>query len=202
MIYTFIHGLGQDSSSWDKMLSFIIKPNPHVLLDLNKLIDNGSLTYDNLYKSFKNYCNNFSEPLNLCGLSLGGVLALNYTIDYPEKVESLVLIGTQYKMPKNLLKLQNIIYNFMPNVLFKNMGFKKEDCIELTSSMIDLDFTKDLKNISCSTIIICGTKDYANKKVSKSLYKNISNSKLYFIEKASHEVNIQNPEQLAQILKL
>ena len=35
----------------------------------------------------------------LCGLSLGGVLALNYAIEHPEKIKGMVLIATQYKMP-------------------------------------------------------------------------------------------------------
>jgi pimeloyl-ACP methyl ester carboxylesterase len=38
-----------------------------------------------IYTTFVKYCNNFTDKLNLCGLSLGGILALNYTIDYPKK---------------------------------------------------------------------------------------------------------------------
>lgn len=52
---------------------------------------------------------NISGQLNLCGLSLGVVLALNYIIDNPKKVNSLVLIAGQSEMPKALLKLQNIV---------------------------------------------------------------------------------------------
>ena len=37
------------------------------------------------------------QLLNLCGLSLGAVLALNYAIDFPKKVNSLILIAPQYE---------------------------------------------------------------------------------------------------------
>ncbi|TCK92684.1 pimeloyl-ACP methyl ester carboxylesterase [Natranaerovirga hydrolytica] len=202
MPYIFIHGLGQNSSSWDKMLSLMTQPIPTVCPDLFGLLNNKEVTYENLYDAFAEYCNNISGPLNLCGLSLGGVLALNYAIDYPTKVQSLVLISAQYKMPKKLLKFQNIIFRLMPEVAFKSMGIKKRDCIGLISSMIDLDFTKKLNNISCHTLIICGSKDGANKKAAKKLAHNISKSQLHLIKKTGHEVNIEAPEKLVSILRL
>ena len=38
----------------------------------------------------------------------------NYAIDHPDKVNSLILIAAQYKMPKKLLSIQNTIFRFMP----------------------------------------------------------------------------------------
>lgn len=63
-------------------------------------------------------------PFNICGLSLGSIIALQYTIENLEKVKSLLLIGTQYKMPKILLNFQNLIFKFMPNNIFKELGIK------------------------------------------------------------------------------
>jgi pimeloyl-ACP methyl ester carboxylesterase len=135
--------------------------------------------------------------LNLCGLSLGGMLALHFAIDNPEKVKTLTLIGTQYKMPKTLLKFQNIVFSIMPKSVFKNMGFQKKDIICLTNSMIDLDFSAKLKDVACNTLILCGTKDSANKKASKCLAESIIGSELKLIENAGHEVNKDNPKALA-----
>ena len=50
--------------------------------------------YDTLYRTLETYCEQFEEPLNICGLSLGGILAMQYAIEHPEKMNSLVLIGT------------------------------------------------------------------------------------------------------------
>ena len=97
-----------------------------------------------MYAAFCDFCNGFSEPLNLCGLSLGSVLALNYAIDFPQKVNSLVLIAPQYDMPKFLLKVQNVLFKFMPESQFKDIGLKKNDFITLTNSMADMDFTDNL----------------------------------------------------------
>lgn len=197
MQYIFLHGLGQNSSSWDKTVSFMGQSMEAVCPDLLVFLDNEAITYTNLYKAFSDYCKNISEPLNLCGLSLGGVLALNYAIDYPERVNSLVLIGAQYKMPKTILKLQNIIFRFMPESAFKNMGFQKKDFIQLTNSMMDLDFSKRLKEIPCATLVLCGGKDNANKKAAKGLAENIQRAEYKLVDDTSHEVNIENPQKLA-----
>ena len=53
--------------------------------NLPDLVHSKEVTYDNLYAAFSDYCNQYDEPIDLCGLSLGGVLALNYAIQYPKK---------------------------------------------------------------------------------------------------------------------
>lgn len=103
-----------------------------------------------MYDTFCDYCGNFSEPLNLCGLSLGAVLALNYAIEFPQKVNSLILIAPQYDMPKFLLKVQNVLFRFMPESQLKDIGLTKKDFITLTNSMADMDFTNGLDEVSCA----------------------------------------------------
>ena len=201
MQYIFVHGLGQNKNSWDKTISFISTSINVVCPDLIALLNNDEISYANLYRRFSNYCNSLSEPLNFCGLSLGGVIALNYAIDNPAKMQSLVLIGAQYKMPKTLLKLQNTIFRFMPKSTFRNMGFQKEDFMKLTNSMLDLDFSDKLKDVSCATLIVCGEKDGANKKAANELAVSIPKANIRFIKNAKHEVNVDSPNELAHVLE-
>ena len=90
------------------------------------MLEGKSVTYKELYSAFSGECDRENEGIVLCGLSLGAVLALNYAIDHPDKVRALVLIAAQYKMPKNLLKVQNILFHLMPNSAFNKMGLKKQ----------------------------------------------------------------------------
>ena len=200
MQYILIHGLGQDASSWDETISYMEEKDNAICPDLYLFIENGDVTYSNLYQSFSAYCDNISEPLNLCGLSLGAVLALNYAIENPLKVKSLVLIATQYEMPKALLKIQNIVFRFIPEKYFKSMGIRKVDFIKLTNSMMSLNFKENLKNISCPVMVLCGQKDIPNKKASKNVSKSITKAEIQFVKNASHEVNIDAPKELAKIL--
>ena len=177
MKYIFIHGLGQDSSAWNETVS-LIKIKKSISTDIEcpnlfALLNGEEITYTNLYRAFSDYCGNFPEPLNLCGLSLGGILALNYTVDNPDKVQSLALIGTQYKMPKILLKFQTALFKILPKSFFRKNGVEKENFLKtflaLMNTMYDLDFSGNLKEISCDTLILCGDKDTANKKAAKYL---------------------------------
>ena len=83
------------------------------------------------YEDFSAYCESIKTEFGLCGLSLGAVIALNYVVEHPGKVTSLVLIGGQYVMPKGLLRLQNMIFRVMPNGIFKKMGLgKRTDSVD------------------------------------------------------------------------
>lgn len=191
-----MHGLGQNPSNWKETIKYLdlaITIECPDLFDLYK----GEPNYSNLYQAFSKYCDQYTEPLNICGLSLGGILALNYVIDNPNKVQSLVLIGTQYNIPKKLMKLQNIIFKLIPKKYFEKTGVSKKDVISLTNSMMDLNFENDLEKITCPVLIICGEKDIANMKASKKLKKLLNRSTLKLIPHAAHEVNNDNPKQLS-----
>lgn len=200
MKHILIHGLGQDASSWNETISYMIEQDNIICPELSFLLKEKEASYSNLYKAFSEYCDNISGQLNLCGLSLGAVLALNYIIDNPKKVNSLVLIAGQYEMPKILFKLQNIAFKFIPEKSFNSMGISKNDFIKLTTSMMNLNFNEGLNNISCPVLLICGEKDTPNKKATINLSKKISKSEIKFIKGAKHEVNNDNPKELGEIL--
>lgn len=202
MKYILLHGMGQNASSWDKTTSYLPNTVETVCPELSNFFIEGNCSYNKMYSSFYRYCNSFSEPLNFCGLSLGAVLALNYAIDFPDKVSSLILIAPQYNMPKFLLKVQNMLFKFMPESKFKDIGLKKKDFITLTNSMMDIDFTNSLNNVNCPVVIICGEKDNVNKKAAIKLARELPNAKLSTIVNSGHEVNVDNPQGLANSMEM
>lgn len=197
----FIHGLGQTPDSWKQTLSFFPESDDSICPDLAEMARGKEVTYGALYSAFSEECGRYDTPLNLCGLSLGGVLALNYAVEHPEKINSLILIAAQYKMPKNLLRFQNIIFGLMPKSMFREMGFGKSDFLTLCKTMSELDFSDKIAGIACPTLIICGEKDTANKKAALKMSELIENSELRIIEKAGHEVNAEAPERLAEVVR-
>lgn len=162
-----VHGLGQNPSSWNKITRCLHEDVQVNCPDFTAWLAQKDFIYSNLYSAFKEYCNTKNEPLHLCGLSLGAILALNYAVDYPDRVGSLVLIAPQYKMPVFLLKVQAIIFHFMPKSSFVSSVLTKENTIRLTKSMQRLDFSENLRNIMCPVLVICGEHDFANKKGGK-----------------------------------
>lgn len=202
MKYMFLHGLGQNALSWEDTIKSMEGRSDIVCPDLFDFLHNEEICYKNLYRGFSEYCMSFSEPIDICGLSLGGILALEYGIENPDKVNSLALIGTQYAMPKSLLRLQNMIFRMMPGKMFDQTGFGKKDFINLSKSMMDLNFEPDLKNISCPVLIVCGENDKVNKRAAIEMKEKIADSKIVFIENSGHEVNKEAPEALGKTLKL
>ena len=201
MINILVHGLGQNEKSWNEVKSQLNNNGINVETpNLFSIVKNYQVNYENMYRAFADYCNNFKEKINLVGLSLGGILAIDYVAEFPEKVNSIILIGTPYQIPKTIFTIQNIIYKFMPKKLFEKIGCSKKDMIGLSKSMCNLSIPEKSKNVKCSALIICGEKDNTNMKSAKQLNKVIKNSKFKIIENSGHEVNVDNPKELANVI--
>ena len=196
----FVHGSGHKATSWEKTISYMTNNEDIVCPNLSSILEGKEASYENLYSSFVKYCNEFDGQIHLCGLSLGGILALNFALDFPQKVKTLVLIGTPYKVPKVAFSFQNIIFGFLPKSIFETMAFDKKNTFALGDTMKNLDFSDRVKNIKCPTLILCGKKDSANMKSADYLSQSIRSAELKIIENTGHVVNEENPKALADIL--
>ena len=195
-----IHGSGHKADSWNKVITYMSNDKDILCPNLSEILNGKEASYDNLYSSFVEYCNKLDGKIDLCGLSLGGILALNYAIDYPNKVEKLVLIGTPYRVPKVMFSIQNVIFKFLPKKLFETMAFNKKDTFILGSTMKKIDFSNRVQNIKCPTLVICGEKDSANIKSAHYLAENIKNAKLEIMKNAGHIINAESPKELSKLL--
>ena len=198
MKHILLHGLGQSAISWTDTVKNMEPIDDILCLNLSEWLPDGTACYTGLYDGLAKYCAQLEGPLNLCGLSLGGILALQYGIEHPDRVNSLVLIGTQYVMPKKLMKFQNALFHLMPKNAFSNMGFPKRSFIKLCNSMVHLDFTEGLGQLRCPVLIVCGEKDEANKTASVQMKEQIPNAELVMIPGAGHEVNRDAPAELGK----
>ena len=200
MAKILIHGSGHKAASWNETISHMENSDDILCPNLVSILEGKEASYGNLYSSFIEYCSKIDGPVHLCGISLGGILALNYALDFPEKTKTLILIGTPYKVPKAAFAFQNMIFRFLPKSVFENMAFDKKDTFALGNSMKSLDFSSRVQNIKCPALIICGKKDSANMKSAYYLAQNIKNAELKIIENVGHVVNEEAPEVLAKIL--
>lgn len=197
-----IHGLGQSSKEWDTVKNELeTKGIPSIAPDLFDLAKGKELDYAAVYQAFNKLCASYQDKLNLCGLSLGGLLALNYAIQFPEKINSLVLIGTPFEIPKKLLKFQNLVFKLMPKPAFQSMGVSKKDFIHLSKSMAELNFMESAETLACPALILCGANDKTNMESAKRFHEAMKNSKLVVVEDSGHEVNKDNPHKLVSILQ-
>lgn len=195
----FLHGLGQTAASWDEVLAAMGGPDALCpdLFDFPM----ETVTYPRLYQALCAFLDRLPGKFSLCGLSLGGVLALHYAVEHPERLTALVLIGAQYVMPKGLLAFQNAVFRLMPARAFAGVGISKADMIRLSASMSSLDFRGQMGKITCPVLVACGEKDRANRKAAAQLEKLLPNARFALIPGAEHEVNTLAPQALGKILK-
>lgn len=196
----FLHGLGQTPESWEATIRAMGEKEGTSCPDLSCWLGEGA-DYSHLYQGFTRYCEDFEGPLHLCGLSLGGILALQYAAQHPERTATLTLIGTQYVMPKRVLRLQNILFFLMPKRLFRGSGLGKWEMMSLTRSMMELDLERELKSLRCPVLILCGEKDRANRAAALEMKERLPQGELVFLPGAGHEVNADAPEALGAVLK-
>ena len=76
MKFIFVHGMGHTAASWEETISYMKNKQDIVCPDLSAILNGKEASYPNLCSAFAEYCNQFEEQIHLCGLSLGGVLAL------------------------------------------------------------------------------------------------------------------------------
>lgn len=196
----FLHGLGQTAYSWNDTLLAMDRPAEAVCPELFGLLDGADVSYPALYRAFSAYCGQFTEPVGLCGLSLGGVLALQYAIEHPSRVRALALIATPCAAPRLLLQFQTLLFRLMPERAFQDMGLGKADAIRLCRSMAGLDLRPNLKALRCPVLILCGEKDTANRRAARQLGAQLPQASVQLVETAGHEVNRDAPEALGRAL--
>lgn len=195
-----IHGSGHKAASWNETVSRLDCRKDVLCPELSSLLMGKEASYPNLRAAFGAYCAQAGGPVHLCGLSLGGILALDYTLEHPEAVKTLVLIGTPHKIPKAAFALQNVVFRLLPQSTFASMAFDKKNTFALGNSMRDLDFSGRVSAVQCPTLILCGEKDRANILSAQFLSQNIKGAQLQLITQTGHVVNEENPGALAERL--
>ncbi len=195
-----IHGSGHKAASWNEAVSRLDCRKDVLCPELSSLLMGKEASYPNLRAAFGAYCAQAGGPVHLCGLSLGGILALDYTLEHPEAVKTLVLIGTPHKVPKAAFALQNVVFRLLPQSTFASMAFDKKNTFALGNSMRDLDFSGRVSAVQCPTLILCGEKDRANIQSAQFLSQNIKGAQLQLIAQTGHVVNEENPSALAERL--
>lgn len=199
MPIVFLHGLGQKPEDWNPVVNRLAKGSQALCPNLYALERDGD-DYPALYGAFEQYCDGLEGPLNLCGLSLGGVLALQYAAEHPERVSSLALIGARASMPSGLLAIQNLMFRLMPAENFRKIGMEKQAVIKLCASMAELDLRPVLEQITCPALVLCGEKDRANRRAAEELGRMLPNGETRLIAEGGHEANKDAPEALSVLL--
>lgn len=176
-------------------------------------------------ESYAQYVNDFIEAHNLekiilVGHSFGGKTSIKFTLEYPEKVEKLILINPSGIKPRNsikktvfktvsLLAPSSIKNSKIIRTIFYKKIVKENDYLNAKvlkkslSKIVNEHYDNVLKEINCTTLLIWSEKDsYVPLWMGELMNSHIPNSKLEIVEGETHGLPLTNPEKTANIISV
>ena len=149
-----VHGTAASLHTWDAWTHELKKTNRVIRMDLPAFgITGPNKNADYSLEAYTTFLHSFLEKLQLkkfhiAGNSLGGNIAWNYTADYPENVEKLILVDASglptnkqppaiFKMAKTPL-LKTLFLYVTPKILIKkNIEEVYADDSKITDELVD-----------------------------------------------------------------
>ncbi len=224
----FVHGFSLDSRMWDPQVDYFAQTNQVVTYDLRGFgrspTPAGAYSHqDDLY----NLITHLNLPkFHIVGLSLGGEVALDYTLTYPDTVLSLTLADcslggyastVDWRVYAKEQGLEKAKENWLNHSVFATATTKPEVFSHLKKIVNDYSgwhwLNSDprtklsppaidrLGEIKLPTQIILGDLDLPYyHDIAKIMIDKIPNSKLHIIKDAGHMTNLENAVKFNEIV--
>ncbi len=225
-VLMLLHGLFGALSNWQEVLNYysvnykvVIPLMPVYKMPLKKTSVGGLTDFLQDFIKYKNYQN-----VTLLGNSLGGHVALTYTLEHPSKVKAMVLTGSSglyenalggsfpqrnnYEFIKS--KVEYTFYS--PETATKalvdevygivNSRQKGMRIVALAKSSIRHNLKKEIQTIKIPVCLIWGYNDKITPPhVAEEFHHLLSNSELNFLDKCGHAPMMEKPQEFNEVLK-
>ena len=219
-----VHGAGGSSQRWSEQLSIFDSQYNSWVMDLPGHGKSEGSLLSNI-KDMAEFIDDFSGALFLgkfvlVGHSMGGAIAQEFALQYPEKLSGLILIGTGARLKVSREILGTLAAGQMP---FKDVNHlygsstpdnKREEAMremnELSPAVYWADFEAcnkfdrvlSVEKIKVPSLIIVGDEDVMTPmKYSQFLSSNLLNSQLRIIKGAGHMCMLEKPTEVTEEIK-
>lgn len=219
----FIHGLSDSLLYWEFLASHLKRDYQIIRMDLRghgeSYLGNDEVNIDLYVSDLKNLLDDLNlDKVDLIGFSLGGAVALDFSLKYPENVSSLVLMSSFSKSDEYLTNifsqfkdaLKNSFEDFydliLPMVLcpeviddnrealdqireFASKTANTDAYIKAVDACMEFDVDDSLSKIEVPTLVMSGKYDEISLLSSqKTIQKKISNSELIVFDNVKHNL--------------
>ena len=219
----FIHGLSDSLLYWEFLASYLKSDYQIIRMDLRghgeSYLGNDEVNIDLYVDDLKNLLDDLNlNKVDLIGFSLGGAVALDFSLKYPENVSSLVLMSSFSKSDEYLTNiftqfkdaLKNSFEDFydliLPMVLcpeviddnrealdqireFASKTANTDAYIKAVDACMEFDVDDSLSKIEVPTLVMSGKYDEISLLSSqKTIQKKIKNSELIVFDNVKHNI--------------
>ncbi|MBE6483963.1 MAG: alpha/beta fold hydrolase [Actinomycetaceae bacterium] len=196
----FLHGMGEGPEAWDAQVAALPEGVTGLALPIFGTRDADMLDFT-VSGAVRALAADLEQrgldTVDLCGLSLGAMVATQFAIDYPDRVRSLILSGSQVRPSPVLMKLQNVLIRVAGGQIAPE-GMSKARLRQIVHELARIDTREAVTGITAPTLIMCGTRDRANLPASRLLAELIPGAQLQIVPGAVHVWNAQKPEEFSR----
>jgi pimeloyl-ACP methyl ester carboxylesterase len=217
----FIHGAGNTSYTWYNQLSINLTQYYPLVVDLPGHVRSSGEGFNEIER-YSEFILSFIDTLRLehvvlSGHSMGGAIALDFALKYPNRLNRLILIGTGAKLRVAKEVLENTKKGFSYSYYAYSLKTDKslfdlaEKEFPLTDPIVRYnDFVAcnsfsvmdKINMINVDTLVIVGRDDQLTPvKYAEFLTREIKNSKLKIIDDAGHNVMWEKPDEVNLTIK-
>ena len=226
----FSHGWMCDCSVWNSQINFFSKKYKVIVYDHRGHGKSDKPKANYSIETLSNDLYSIIKELNLdkvtlVGHSMGGMTALTFALNHPDKVSKLILVGTSAKMTllgyiqlwimMHISSYESFVRGMIdfqhhkPSEQIKKESFERAmrtpkfasyECF--TEFMKNYDIRERISQIRIPALIVVGSKDEATPvEMSQYLNREIKGSKLQIIPDSKHMVMIDKPNELNGIIE-
>ena len=230
-VILFIHGALVSQTMWDRQVDAFSQEYKVITFDLPEhgasLRRLENYTIEELAHQVKSLLGHLDvAKVHICGHSLGGMVAQQLAVLYPEMTDRLILAETAFGTSNNLKEkslsfvskifLKLMSKGMLIKLSIKNYGGMKEFTAEYVAAEMDrysarqmlrvmvaaLAYSgKDvLRKIQSSTLILVGAENKITHKQAREMAELIPHSKYEIISRAHHFLNLDNEAEFNRLV--
>jgi pimeloyl-ACP methyl ester carboxylesterase len=224
----FIHGLGSSTRDWEEQVPFFAKNYQVITVDIR---GHGQSDKPKGPYTIPMFASDIAEllkvlqvgPIHVIGISLGGGIAFQLSIDHPELVKSLVAVNAAVGVPpgfkwkfeffKRNLVVKLIGMKKMGEILAPRLFIKPEQeenrqklierwaqndkkaYLSAFNSLKSFNVIEQLSKINCPTLVLGSDEDYTPTSAKEKYTVLIPKGELIEIKDARHALPIEKPEE-------
>lgn len=193
----FLHGLGTGPEAWRPQIEAFRNDQEPIVprLDLDRGFTIAGAA-DRLLGGLP------AEPLDVCGLSLGALVALRMALARPEQVRRLALCAGFASLPIPFRAIQAVAGTFAALSPGKALdGLDRAAIRAVFREGRAFDVSHELGRLTMPVLVLVGERDRPNRGLSVALTAALPNAELKVISSAGHVANLDAPDEFTALLR-